>query len=886
MTMQFLASVRRNQKQWMVVVTILAIFAFLFDGAVQSANNMTPGTWAIFFAVLCAAGMSIIGYSRGHTVIFATIGFIVGGSAALIGTTFAGPRPIVRTSVGNLTLEQIRQLQNQRVKIHRFLNIAASKLGDSAQVPNFGTPDEAAMVSFSILTQEARRMGVSVSDEAVNNFLKNATQGKLTQKDYFEALKEAEYSESELFDAIRHELEAQLVGRLMTPPATEDRMLSLFSNGQLGRVAQVSPEMAWENFRRLNVRQELTAVAIPVSDFVKQVPEPSDTEILKYFDERKNRYGDDRGNPGFLEQPKVKLGYLAASDLDLYEKGLTDATDQEVVDYYNSHLEEYRIQQFPDSSPLNGGNPPPLDGGVQSIDPDAPSDAMIPENRSVELPAPGIEAPAEPKPSEKTEPEKKDAGTPEKKDSDTPKGEEKPKEEAKGEENAKGEAPCGDDEPEAKEEKSDAKPADSKGAEAVDEAKTEAKPDEKADNREITPPAPALPTGDETLPKLEPPTAGPVLPPGEFSPLVPKYRALDDDLKLEIREKLLRDKAFAKMSAAADKAFQFMMDLSLNLPTNAEERAEAIKPLAEKCKAYAAENGLEYHETKAMTFDELRNSMDDRIGSATESVSEQSARRALRTVAEIVFEPDQSARSYRVSLYSPQRADSPKMRYAYWTIEQIPAKVPDLKNDVTRNLVIEAWKFEKARVLAEARARELTELVKKSPTDIPAALSGQTINGTKESPAVTVRESSRFSWLRTSQTVPSMGLPRPEVSEIDNVEHPGAEFMKLIFEQLGEGDVGMGLNQPKTVFYVVRAHDRDGAGPDGGVTLQRLQEQFLKERAVAEVPKGGFSFPTASDFLSAQIQNILDGLWRQSFEKRFAITWENVEPQGAEADSK
>ncbi|MFO1040633.1 MAG: SurA N-terminal domain-containing protein [Planctomycetaceae bacterium] len=868
MTMQFLASVRRNQKQWMVVLTILSIFAFLFDDVVRGANNMTSSSMALFFAVLGAGAMSIIGYSRRHTVMFGAIGFVVFGGAALIGSSFAGPKPVVRTSVGNLTGEQIARMQQQRQKIHRFLAIVGEKIGAPGQIPNFGDPTQVAMVSHSILRQEARRMGVSVSDEAVNAFLKNATQGKLSKKDYFAALKESEFSEADLFDSIRHELEAQLVGRLMTPPATEDRMLSLFSSGQLGRVAQLSPEMAWDNFRRLNVRQELSAVAIPVSEFVKQVPEPSDTELLKYFDERKERYGDDRGNPGFREQPKIRLGYLVASDLNLYEKGLSDATDQEVVDYYNAHREEYRIREIPD---FPDSTPPPLKGGAESVSPDDPVDATAPANTPVETPAPA--------------PEKPGSDAPAKDDKPAPESQEKT-EAQKGEkqeklkEKADPVNPCAEDEPKKEEKDADSKPASD--GESKPEAKPEAKPADaeakSAEKSDVTPPAPALPSEGEGA-KLTPPSS--VFGPGNFSPMAPpKYRDLNDELKLEIREKLLRDKAFAKMSAAADAAFQFMIDLSLKLPVNPKEREKATEGLAEKCKKYASEKGLEYIETKAMTYLEMRNSMDDRIGSATEAVSASSGRRNVRTVADIVFESETTGRTYRVTTYSPQRADSPKMRYSYWPIEHIASKVPDLKNEATRQLVVDAWKFEKARALAEVRAKELAELVKKMPTDIPAALSGQTINGTKDSPVVTVRESSKFSWMRTSQSVPSMGLPRPEESEIDNVEHAGSEFMKLIFEQLGDGDVGVGLNQPKTVFYVVRVHDRDGSGPDGGVALQRLQDQFMKERATAEAPKQGFSFPTAYDFLTAEIQNFLDGRWRQSFEKRFAITWTVADSAG------
>ena len=91
MTMQFLASVRRNQRQWMVVLTILAIFAFLFDGIISGTTNLSGNGTAIFIAVLCAGGMSIIGYPRGHTVLFGTIGLVVGGGVALVAATYTGP---------------------------------------------------------------------------------------------------------------------------------------------------------------------------------------------------------------------------------------------------------------------------------------------------------------------------------------------------------------------------------------------------------------------------------------------------------------------------------------------------------------------------------------------------------------------------------------------------------------------------------------------------------------------------------------------------------------------------------------------------------------------------------------------------------------------------
>lgn len=887
MTMQFLASVRRNQKQWMVVVTILSIFAFLFDDVVRGANNLTPNSMALFFAVLCAGGMSVIGYPRRHTVLFGLIGFVVGGGVALIGAAYAGPKPVARTVFETLSRNKIVEMQNRRMKVNRFLMTAGEKVNKQVPAPNFGDVSETSMVAFSVLKREARRLGVSVSDDAVNEFLKEATQNKLSQSDYEAALREVGIGESELFSIIREELEAQLVGRLLSPPANVQQLMAQFSQGRLsGRVAQLSPEQLWENFRKLHVREQLTSVAVPVSEFVKLVPEPAETELSEYFDKRKSFVGDDRGNPGFLELPKVQLAYLMASNLEAYEKGLPGATDQEVVDYYLAHKEEYRVFEVPDFGDLKM---PDLKGGAESVDPAAPADASKPANSGDQAPAKegaAAETKAEPeKPAEGEKP--KDAKEEAKGDAPKP---EAPKEEAPKEDAAKDKSSCGEDEPAKKDDAAKVDEAAKKDAAAEEPAKAAKdepakpaagesdKPAAKADGDQPKPdapakadgelpapslPAPALPV-DESLklapPKLGAPNRGPMAP--------PKYRELDDELKLQIREKLLLEKAFEKMGEARDEAYTFMTDLGLKyLSAGKGEQEKLAASFADECKQYAKDHGFEYRETKPMTRMELATSLDEQIGSAVES----STRRNARPVADIVFDTDPTGRKPRVAIYSPLRAETPKAKYAYWKLADIPSQIPDLKNESTRQLVVASWKFEKARELAMKRAGELVELAKKSPADISAALSGQTINGTGESPAVVVRETPKFTWMRVSQSVPTMGLAFPMESSIDGIDdQPGSSFFKLIFEDLADGDVGLGLNQAKTAFFVVKVHDRDGAEKpaEGVLSLQDLQQQFLKERFNSFIP-------TPYDFLGTGVQQVLDSNWRMNFNKHFGVKFES-----------
>ena len=861
MTMQFLASVRRNQKQWMVVVTILAIFAFLFDDVVRGANNLSPASMALFFAVLCGGGMSIIGYSRQHTVLYGAIGFVAGGGAALIGSSFAGPKPLVRTNAGNLTIQKIVQLRNDRTKVQRFLRDAVERATKRGGGHMFGDLSENSMVEFAVLHHEAKRLGVSVSDEGINRFIQAETQEMMSRKDYLEALKDAGISESEMFELLRAELEVQLVRQLTSPPANFSPAIAQTNmfNQYIGRpqlpnrMALMTPEYQWQNFRKLNVRQSLTAIAIPVTEFVKQVPEPSDTELREYFDKRKSFVGDDQGNPGFLELEKVKLGYLMASNLEAYENLATKPTDQEIVDYYDKHKEEFRIREIPDFPDFKLPNLK----GSESVNPDAPADALIPTNAAESTPAPSdpptVEKPAPEKssgePSDKKEPEKKPDGTPN-----------PPKDPTK-------------DEPKCDDDAATKKAAADEAAKPAAEAEL---PKPVAEKGSETPPAPALPTTDSAdhPPTPNHPKTGPLMPP-HLGPLAPpKYRDLDADLKQEIEAKLLMSKAFAKMGEAADDANVFMLDLNQKYSeANKSERETLAETFAAECKKFAEKKGLEYHETKAMTYRELASSLDEPIGMAMEPVSERNPRRNIPPVADLIFA--KLGKNYRIPLYSPQRADSSKAKYAYWKIAEIPSRIPELTNETTRQLVVDSWKYEKARFLAEKRAKDVAELAKKSPTDIAGALSGQTINGSAESPALTIRETPKFSWLRVTPSVPTMGQAIPTESFIDGVDQPGSDFMKLIFEQLGEGDVGVGLNRSKTAFYVVRVHDRDGSTNDGGVALQELQQQFLKEHFTSHMI-------TPYDYLALEAQHFVDKRWRQNFNKRFGITYEGNGSQETE----
>ncbi len=861
---KFSDSVRRNQKQWMVVITILAVFAFLFDDLARSTQAGAAGN-VIFLAALCAGGMAILGYRRGQTTEFAVTGLVVGALVAFISVRASGPPVVVKTNVGSYTRADLNAFRSKRLKVDHFLTAVGKATANERGVPRFGSVDDGSMVSFALLQREARRMGVSLKDDSVNQFLTKATQGKLSPADYRAALREAGLSEGELFDSVRQELEVQMVAQLISAPAEAHPTMAQFTRGAYsGRIAQQTPEQLWRSFQKLHVRQALSTVAVPVEEFAKLVQDPPEGELRDFFEKHKNNFYDERnGTPGFLEPPKVRLAYLVAANLEAHEKQVPEITDQDVADYYLANKESYRVFDIPEpSSKLPDLNP---NAASNSPADSAPADATKTDNASDDKATPPAgDAKPENKPSEPKSPDASEKGK------DTP-AEKAPAKDG----DSKDGVPCDDAAPESKAASIDAaKPdADADDAKPADApAKPEAKEDGEKPSEDKSPPAPALPSDDKTT-ATDSPEKPPALDALPMPAPAARYRELDDDLKEQIRETVRTDKALATMSEVSDEALEMMMELSLDyMSVEVKERDQAAVKYSAQLKEYAEKHGLEYKETEEMSQLAMMTSLDERIGSATDPVSATGASRRQTSVAEEVFEMEGSGRGgYRLSMFSPRRADIPRgARYTYWKTLEVPAKPPELKDALVHKKVLEAWKLEKARPLAEKRANELVALIKKGEADIAAALSGQTINGTNDSPAASIRETAKFSWLRLPQSLPQFGLQQPTESTIDGIGQPGFAFMKAIFDDMQDGDVKVVANASRNSFFVVRVHDRDGVTSDveGVALLADLQKQFLREQ---------FSnfLPTPYEFIGAEIQAMVDNRWRAGFRQRFGIDFES-----------
>ena len=95
---------------------------------------------------------------------------------------------------------------------------------------------------------------------------------------------------------------------------------------------------------RINERIALQATPIAAADFVKEVPDPSEAELLAFYEQYKNNVPGlvhmvlgaqlPAPDPGFMQPRRVKLNYILG-DVNSWRDEYRDSiTDEEIADYY------------------------------------------------------------------------------------------------------------------------------------------------------------------------------------------------------------------------------------------------------------------------------------------------------------------------------------------------------------------------------------------------------------------------------------------------------------------------------------------------------------------------------------------------------------------------
>ena len=826
---------RRNQRVMMAGIVAMSMFAFIFFDPTMMRGGLPRPLVILLIAGLCGLGLWFVGQRHGKSTEWGLWGALLGGVAAFFFVQTPPANTAIHTTFGSFTDQDLAALGRKRYQANQFVSQAGELTKAARPSRGFGSTDNRSMLQFKLGQQEAKRLGISLNDAAVNRFISEITDDKLSKRQFAEALKETQLTEGELFNILRNELEVRLAMEVQAPPYDtwidfDPRSFQMFPRLKL----PATPDESWQQFQRMNVKQSLSAVALPVEAFIAKLEDPAEAELQAFFEARKTFNPGSKGEPGFVQPQRVRLAYLAA-DFEKFESQAKSPTDEEIAAFYETNKQRYQIRDIPDL---------PSE--------EIPADAVTPENVMPEIPAPS--APDAATPPGDAQPEEKTEGD----QPAEPKQEEQKKDD---ESKPKEEAP--------KKEESSSRQSSSSPirlvtfAQEATEKTADEKPAEKPAGEEKTA---AEPPADDSPVTLPAPTEKPVEPPARF-------RELDDDLRDAIREEMLRDRAFELMGAAADAAQEKMKELAfMYLETDDKDKPAAAKALADQLKTYALDQGLQYVETDFMSLMELQTSSSESIGSAVLPTSGGMQFQSVPVVDDVFPQNGQVS-----PVYFPQRADSRlrEKRYAWWKIEDKPQHSPQWTDAGIQDQVKTAWKYEKGRQLAQERAAQLIELAHSKDGDLATALAGQTVTGEPGTTTIVITETPRFSWMTTSSSTPfdpdMNGFMSPRLSFVEGVDQPGEDFMQVVFDDLKPGEVGVAANFQRSAFYVVQPKDRDGTEPpadvEGFQSLSDLHTQFLALHASERKEFTARPYNLMMSNAFAQLQQ----RWAKSFDDRYGV---------------
>ena len=843
---------RKNARVLTVVLTGLAMFAFVVMDQLRSNPQLFP---ILMAGLLLGTAFWILGRPSGHGNEYGIGGLLLGVVLmAYVVPAFTGDGAAVELTIGSLSEQEVNEHLRRRQLANQFVAQARSETEQQPSQPpfNFGADGKDSAAMSMILRHEADEMGIGLSDEAVNDFIMQVTDSKLSQKQFKEIRQKMRLSETELYDILRENLRANLALQMLVP--TE----------------YTTPAQFWKYYQQLNVKQEIQVAAIPVEDFLDHpdVGEPSDGEVVALFEKYKNNApaGFLSPEPAFRQPRKIRIAYLEVdyeqASARLQKDPEQMVTDEEVEQFY----EDNKAIRYRDSTNDNDEQPP-FDFSIFPNDDkpneDKPIDSVLKDDPSEEKPSPKSETP---------KPETSKTETPDKKSDDAPKS----KTDDKADNGAQ--FSVADDEDSA---------ADTK-TEADEKSKTDDKVE--ADDEAVEA---SDPKGSEEPEPDEPPVEAPI-------PVT--YFPLDDELKEEIRDELLHDRVILEVEQIRVRAEGFIRDLEDEYiigaeTTNeltAEEKATQAKTMTDAIKKYAAAEGLRYVELKSLGFRELSDEGEkaaklwNEIHGA-ESQPEDADLPTLNYLIAQAIEPTVVQDFNRTEppttlqvlfgrederLFSRESAQDPisNNQYVYWKLEDKASEVPKLDDPDIRKQVVAAWKEQKSREPAEQRATDLAELVRKALADkqtMDEALTGQTVTDTADSVEVTVLDTGElFSWLTipTAQSPIAFIKPPPALSTIAAVEKAGNEFMRMAFDGLDVGEVGVAPNADMTAYHIILVKDRIPAVPEGDA---KFQDEFTKETLFGSyIPQLNGATSTYY-YLTDGNQGAMTGRWRQKLLKKY-----------------
>lgn len=312
---------RKYQKESIVILVGMAMFAFVFLDAVSGMQQLPPILWVILLAMMLAGVFWVVGVKvaqksdkveksdvKSKALEYSLAGALLGAAAGAALMMFNREAPAVETTAGNLTQKQVKKMLNDRRMAIEFMSQAYQagtpqpegmtmefQLWDRGlQEATFGFRSSFGEIPIRqedviykyLLLQEAKDYGVRISDESVQAHIARVCKG-LTTAAYERIRQKLGLAEDELMDILREELTAQVVVKLKSPQ----------------RMTISPPLNYWDQYKKYHVSQRLELAELPVSEFTGRVGEPKDSELRALFDKYKENEPSEVPSP----DPAFKL---------------------------------------------------------------------------------------------------------------------------------------------------------------------------------------------------------------------------------------------------------------------------------------------------------------------------------------------------------------------------------------------------------------------------------------------------------------------------------------------------------------------------------------------------------------------------------------------------
>lgn len=185
-----------------------------------------------------------------------------------------------------------------------------------------------------VMTRQAEKMGIAVTDEEVMERLQNMAfltmshrGGLPPQHQIIQTLCQTYgVNEDQLWRTFR---EALLIEKMST---------------LLASAVKLTEDEAWQRYARENEEVKVEYLALRAADLIEHI-QASPEEIASFYNTHKDDFPDPaKGRPGYKEPEKVKIEYIMARYRDLEKQ--VSVSEEEIKSYYEENKEKhYKIQK-------------------------------------------------------------------------------------------------------------------------------------------------------------------------------------------------------------------------------------------------------------------------------------------------------------------------------------------------------------------------------------------------------------------------------------------------------------------------------------------------------------------------------------------------------------